>query len=379
MKILIVPNFTGLTHPKTGGQNRILNLAVELKKQGHEIQVLEEKDHLNEADTLLATNVYIYSDFRILRRKFPVLRDFSISYIWNMTKLIKSGAPDMLYFSHPSGVFITYLLKKIFSKDFLIWYDAHNVESFFVREVIKDVLSPIERMILKKYIRVIENLALRLSDVVSAVSHKDKKMFFDVYGGLENIAVIPSGSEVGELGDCMDRRKVNSGIVVVFHGSYSHPPNKEAIEIIKDYVSKGIELKNVIFRVGGTGVPEFEEKNCKSEGYIKNMKEFLCSADLAILPLKRGGGTKLKFFDYLAYGLPVVATEVGAEGIELKNKVHAVVLRGVDEKFIKEIENLVLNPKIRKKLGYNGKKLLERKYEWNVIGSALSRILGNIE
>ena len=97
------------------------------------------------------------------------------------------------------------------------------------------------------------------------------------------------------------------------------------------------------------------------------MHDILRKCDIAIVPLISGEGVKFKMLDYMAVGLPIITTKKGAEGLDLVNGVHALIVDNVNEKFVKAIEYLVENPKIRKKLGYSAKKLIEIKYNTTTI------------
>ena len=64
----------------------------------------------------------------------------------------------------------------------------------------------------------------------------------------------------------------------------------------------------------------------------------LNSSDIGIVPILHGGGTKLKIFDYMGVGLPIVTTKKGIEGIEAKNGQHAIIVDDVNEEFINAIK-----------------------------------------
>ncbi len=56
---------------------------------------------------------------------------------------------------------------------------------------------------------------------------------------------------------------------------------------------------------------------------------------MAVVPLVSGEGVKLKVLDYMAVGLPIVATKKGAEGLDLVNGKHAIIVNDVNEEFVK--------------------------------------------
>jgi glycosyltransferase involved in cell wall biosynthesis len=171
-----------------------------------------------------------------------------------------------------------------------------------------------------------------------------------------------------------------SSKIVIFHGSYSHPPNEEAFRLIKDFIApKFKELnENVQFVVGGSEVPVLETSNFKSVGFIDNMWKFLSMADIAIVPILRGGGTKLKVLDYLSAGLPIVTTKKGIEGINAEDNEQVIIVDSVNDDFIDEINYFIENEDEMIRIGQNARKLAENKYDWNKIGDQLNNLLEEI-
>ena len=126
--------------------------------------------------------------------------------------------------------------------------------------------------------------------------------------------------------------------------------NNEAVDIILNHISPKVKHRNVHFVLAGKGMPKIAKSNVISVGFVPNLKDFLSSCDIAIVPLKRGEGTKLKIFDYIILGLPVVTTKKGLEGIEfLTEGKHVFVTKDVDDEFIKALSELIENPKLLKK------------------------------
>ena len=130
--------------------------------------------------------------------------------------------------------------------------------------------------------------------------------------------------------------------------------------------------------MGGSDVPVSESSNFKSVGFIDNIWEFLSMADIAIVPILKGGGTKLKVLDYLSVGLPVVTTKKGIEGIDAKNNEHVIIVDSVDDEFIDKINYFIENEDEMLRIGKNARKLAENKYDWNKIGYELNNLLEEI-
>lgn len=255
-----------------------------------------------------------------------------------------------------AGAFITSVLSG--GKNIQIVYDAHNVEKerLAQKSIAKSKLSA-PFFVTKVIFLVSEFLATKLADYILSVSWEDKRKFMELYRvPPERIVVVPSNISSAPLVDRLTVPKLRKKLgrpVCVFHGTYNYLPNKEAVDtIIREIAPK---VPEAYFFIAGKGVPKDMPdvpENVKLVGFVDNLEEFLASCDIAVVPLKRGAGTKLKMYDYMRVGLAIVTTKKGAEGIGLVNGRSAFICERVDNEFIRCIKNLVHAPKLRKKLGY---------------------------
>ncbi|ASJ15372.1 glycosyltransferase [Thermococcus radiotolerans] len=292
--------------------------------------------------------------------------EVNISYWKSVFKLIKETMVKcnntILFHNFHFGSIGSIILSKILKTRLV--YIAHDVE---VDRYAQDSISIEEQKVvsvLKILTKVYEFFATRADRIIS-ISHSDKRRLSELYGlPLEKITVISPKISDSRISPKNEKRIMTkrSDIAVVFHGSYKYLPNKEAMEIIRGGISKNISYENVQFLVFGSGSPKVHEGKFRSLGFVDNIYELLSSCDIAIVPLKRGAGVKLKMLDYMAAGLPIVTTKKGTEGLDLVNGKHAIIVDDVDEGFVKAIEYLIENPKIRRKLGHNARNLANMKY-----------------
>ena len=386
MDVMYILTFFGLLKPKGGGQNRFFNLTNQIKKNCNNITILESKEFMDPNDKEFG-DIYGFSDLKIFSIVMPLSRDFNLNFIRKIFIIINNTHIDIILFSHPSGIFITKLLMLLMKKKMPIIYEAHNVESDFTKEIFSnnDRFSKFEQIIIPHYVKFLERISCKyLVDHIIALSNNDKYTFDKKYKIIDKVSVIPSGCVIRPLSSKNEsyKFKMEYGLdplskIVIFHGSYSHPPNEEAIELIKDFIAPQFEElnKNIQFVVGGADVPVFENSNFKSVGFIDNIWEFLSMADIAIVPILKGGGTKLKVLDYLSAGLPIVTTEKGIEGIDAEDNEQVIIVDSVDEEFINKINYFIENEDEMNRIGKNARKLAENKYDWNKIGDQLNNLL----
>lgn len=386
MNILFILNFSGILKPKIGCQNRIFNLMTQINKRDNNSIILEPVD-FNDPDDKKFGSVYNYNDLKLFSRAVPLSKDINLNFIRKIWKIIKMDKPDVVLASHPTGIIIIKLMILLSREKISLIYDAHNVESEFTKEIFtnNNQYSKVEQFIIPFYVKILETIACKyLVDHITSVSRDDRDVFIKKYKLDKNkVSVLPSGCHISNSISKKEKKDIKKkmGIdpsckVIIFHGSYSHPPNEEAFKLIKEYIAPKFEnVNNVLFLLGGSGTPVFETSNIRSIGFIDNLSEFLSVADIAIVPLKKGGGTKLKLLDYLGAGLAIVTTKKGIEGIEAKNDQHVLVTDFIDDDFITSIKYLVENENERRKISNNARKLAEDKYDWNTIGKNLNNLI----
>jgi glycosyltransferase involved in cell wall biosynthesis len=391
MNILAIPTTYGFSHPISGGQNRFSNLITELKKRGNNIILLESNDVIREKDGQLA-RTYSYKDLKLFNRNLSIFKDFNFRFIKQVFSILNNEDINLIQITHPSGAIAIKFLCMLKWKKIPIVYDAHNVESNFINETfsICNKYSKIETLLIYNYTILLEKIVCKfIVDHITSVSKDDRTLFLRKYQiSSKKISVVPSGaylSDISSLKGDANRIKKELGIdsnklIVIFHGSFSHPPNKRAYELIESYIApKFEEMNNVLFLVGGSGFPKFRKKNIMSIGFIDDLYRTLSIADIAIIPLTHGAGTKLKIFDYLCVGLPIISTNKGIEGIDCKNGEHAIIVEDVNQAFIDTLTLLLNNKYERIRIGSAGLKLVSELYDWEKIGLNLQKIYLNIE
>ena len=106
-------------------------------------------------------------------------------------------------------------------------------------------------------------------------------------------------------------------------------------------------------------------------GTVDDVRPFVREAAVYVVPLRAGGGTRLKIFEALALEKAVVSTTVGAEGLALVPGREAIVADDPDE-FARAVVSLLRDPRRREALGLAGRRLVESRYTW-------TRVTGQFE
>jgi glycosyltransferase involved in cell wall biosynthesis len=103
-------------------------------------------------------------------------------------------------------------------------------------------------------------------------------------------------------------------------------------------------------------------------GTVDDVRPFIAEAAVYVVPLRVGGGTRLKLFEALAMGKAVVSTTVGAEGLPLEPGQHFIEADGPVD-FARAVVGLLRNPEQRLRLGAAGRRLVESRYSWSQVAT----------
>ncbi len=115
------------------------------------------------------------------------------------------------------------------------------------------------------------------------------------------------------------------------------------------------------------------DANVRVHGFVPDVRPFFAAASVAICPIWDGGGTRIKVLDGLAQGMPLVATSIGAEGIDVVPE-RDLLIADTPEQFAAQISRLFTESKLRQKLETNGRHLAETVYSWDSIAQRLAAL-----
>jgi len=156
--------------------------------------------------------------------------------------------------------------------------------------------------------------------------------------------------------------------LLVYHGTFSYPPNRQAIQIFAETLLPGLERKGLrchVLAVGKEPPASSPHERIHFTGSVIGVAPWLKAADFAVVPLIEGGGTRMKIIDCFAAGLAVISTGKGIEGIPVEPGHHALVIDDWDE-MIDAIIRLWRQPDQRKALAEAGA-ALAAEMDWSAI------------
>lgn len=201
------------------------------------------------------------------------------------------------------------------------------------------------------------------------VSEPDRRRLATMVGG--RYAVIPNGADIEAQATTPE-----SVSGCLFVGSSSWLPNRDAMEFFVRDILPSLQQRvpNVavtwVGNVTGRDRRELEGSGIRLSGYVDDVRPWIVPAACCIVPLRAGSGTRLKILEAWAFGKAVVSTTVGCEGLEAVDGEN-ILVRDDPVAFAGAVAQVLEEPSLRDRLGENGRRTVERRYDWRVIGRHL--------
>lgn len=215
-------------------------------------------------------------------------------------------------------------------------------------------------------------------DVVVVCSELDV-----VRSGCDNSAVIGNGSDDPDVVH-EDRSLIRSDVpTMLFVGAIDYEPNTDAVEWFVREVFGSIRhrVPGATVRFVGRGSSQVawvrEVDGVELVGHVDDLQPELDRADVSIVPIRVGAGTRLKVVEALANRIPIVTTAVGCEGIDVIDGRHVMIADDADA-FADACVRLLQDGDARQSLADEGADLFDSTYDWEIIERRLADLVRQV-
>lgn len=258
--------------------------------------------------------------------------------------------------------------------------DEHNVEYDLFRQTCRRERNPLRKLFnfaeYRKFKRDEIEIANRFDllfypssvDTAAIARHCDRP-----------IEVIPNG--VDTVYFAPGARLENPNPKVLYFGAMNYFPNADAVHFflremwpsIRDAAPEA-QLDIVGPNPDARIVAQNGTQNITVHGTVPDIRPYLHGADIVVVPLRLGSGTRLKVLESLAAGKAIVTTSIGCEGIEITSGREALIA-DTPEDFRQATLDLFRDPQKREELGRRGRAFVEEHYSWPKIGDRVAELI----
>lgn len=391
-KLLMIFPFTPDPEQKGGAAIRMFE---QIKYFGSRYRLAIVAFIFDESDRYMETKLEQYCDFALLLKvgtpMSPYRRDrhqqLYFLQTWNMWRSLEKLSQinfDLVFFEF----IFTAVYYPLFSGSLRI-LNEHNIESQLLQSCASSNSEELIGRLAKRvdavkpfvnasreaqFLAAYEERMWSLFSLITVVSEEDKQQLEARCPSPQTertrTLVVKNGVNTQEI-QPVDNQQAQK---ILFMGTMSYFPNIDAVFYFLEQIAPLIQEQQskIDFCIAGREPPEeilALENQYSGIEIIANppdMSQIAAQCQMTVVPLRIGGGTRIKILHSMAMGLPVVSTSLGCEGLDVINGKH-LLIRDNPQDFATAVLEIARDRQLREKLRYNGRKLVESQYDWQAI------------
>jgi len=258
----------------------------------------------------------------------------------------------------------------------------HNVEVMIWRRHAANAGNPLRRWYFRsqaqRLFRYERDICRRVKRVI-AVSEADAQMMRRMFGA-SRVNAIPTGVDVNYFmpPDVPVTKKSD----LIFVGSMDWAPNVDGILYFVREIWPLIQRKrpgstlDIVGRSPDASILKLAEGNAhiRVRGTVPDVRPYLWGACVSVVPLRIGGGTRLKIYESMAAQVPVVSTTIGAEGLEVQagENIH---IADSPEEFAHRCLELLEQQSEQARLANNAREMIQKRFSWDQVARMFEQLL----
>jgi glycosyltransferase involved in cell wall biosynthesis len=230
-----------------------------------------------------------------------------------------------------------------------------------------------------KYARYLRELSKQFC-ALTVVSQREKEGFERIGVPTSKVRVIPNGVDCCESNSSFTTR---DPFALIYNGAVTYSANLDAMRyFVKEILPRIVEQEprahvRITGRADQVAINELSVHNAVSfTGYVPDARPLVQSSAVCVVPLRTGGGTRLKILEALALGTPVVATSKGAEGLNVRDGEHLLIADD-PRAFADAVIRLLQDQPLRGRLTQAARTRVCAEYDWSQIADQLGQVIQN--
>lgn len=310
----------------------------------------------------------------LTREPFLITRDYVPAMIEKIHQLADSEKFDAIHADQLWMAEYALAAKEVLPTAKIV-LDRHNAVYLIPQRLAENESNLVKQKLLARETRLLTNYEPKVChqfDYVVWVTEEDRQAV-DALSTSSNEAtpstVIPICADPGQVDPLPYTESKHR---VTFLGGLHWPPNAEGILWFAKHVFPHIRaaLPDLVLTVIGKNPPAgLEGDNVEVTGYVVDPTPYLAETAAFVVPLHAGGGMRVKILDAWSWGLPVVSTTIGAEGIRAQDETD-ILIADTPEAFARAVIRVCKDSKLAEKLAQNGYQTVTEKYNWQITYTA---------
>lgn len=299
---------------------------------------------------------------------------FAAAYEHRVKSLLQSWQPDIVQIEfHVMGQYLPALLGYP-SPRILIEHEpgVETAQEFMDSPFARGRVRPLLDLLAWKRF---EPSIIRKVDTVVVFTERDRKAIRDL-GGKTPIVQIPFGTEISESSP---NPQPLDALSLLFVGNFKHPPNLDAADRLINHIFPRVraQIPEARLFVVGNHLPASlthkANENLVVTGYVPDLTPYLNRAAVVVLPLRFGGGMRVKMLEALAAGKAIIASKRAVEGLDVMNG-KQVILAEEDQEFVDAILDLLRNREKRSALAMNAHTWAVANLGWDKLAAVYEKL-----
>lgn len=351
---------------KDGGAIGIFNITKAYFELGHQVTLLTfntkkhfvAEENISSKLTSICKLITVYHNTNlspinaflslIKNKSYHISRFECKNYELQLIELLKNNSYDLIHIDGPFMASYLEIIKKYSAAKIIV--RAHNVEHFIWQKLAINASFP-KNIYLNILAKQMKNEEIKLWQNVDSVAaiNQNELNYIAKYVGEKKVKLLAAGIFLEDFIPIKTEKKLLS---TFYLGSMEWMPNSEAI----DWFLKNVwpivinKIPKATFYLAGRNMPkryfDLQLKGLHVVGEVDNISEFMSDKQLMVVPLKSGGGVRIKIIEAMALSNSIIATDLAADGLQITNDKNIIIANTESEMANKIIELLSNNIKL---------------------------------